>query len=571
MTRGRRMPGRGRAAGLILAIAGIVGLAACGNGGSTPTSSSTTGVKSGGTFTMALDEDVAGWNINYANDDEFVLSEVMDQVQPSVWIVQPNLSLKLDTDYVLSATETSTSPQTIVYKLNPKAKWSDGVAFNADDFIYNWEAQSGNPKYKDVGGQAFEPSSTAGYNQIKSVTGSDGGETVTIAFSSPFGDWKSLFTNIVAAHIAEKVGWNNGFQNFNSSVQVSGGPYELQSYTKGESIVEVKNPKWWGTPGKLNKIIYKITTDDQEPAALQNGEVNLVTPALASLSFLDQLKAMTGVTTSTEPALEFQHIDFNEANPYLALSDVRHAIAYGTNRQQLVTRIADVIDPSEKVLNNRIYATTQPEYQDTSDGYGDFSVAKAKSLLEASGMTLGSDGYFHPSSGPEKGKDLTFNISTTSGVSVRQEIEELFQADMKAIGIKINIQNYTADTLFGTIGPKSEFDIIEFAWVSTPFASGNESIYCSYTDAALCGENWDHYSDTQVDTLFDEALSTLDDTKAASLYNQADALLWKDMATLPLFQNPDLWGWNSTYGNVIPNTSNIGIPWNANQWGVKAS
>jgi peptide/nickel transport system substrate-binding protein len=565
------MPGRVRAAGLILAMAGIVGLAACGNGGSTPTSSSTTGVKSGGTFTMALDEDVAGWNINYANDDEFVLSEVMDQIQPSVWIVQPNLSLKLDTDYVLSATETSTSPQTIVYKLNPKAKWSDGVAFNSGDFIYNWEAQSGNPKYKDVGGQAFEPTSTSGYNQIKSVTGSDGGETVIIVFSSPFGDWKSLFTNIVAAHIGEKVGWNNGFQNFNSSVQVAGGPYELQSYTKGESIVDVRNPKWWGTPGKLSKIIYKITTDDQEPAALQNCEVNLVTPALASLSFLDQLKAMTGVTTSTEPALEFQHLDFNEANPYLALSDVRHAIAYGTNRQELVTRIADVIDPSEKVLNNRIYATTQPEYQDTSDGYGDFSVAKAKSLLEASGMTMGSDGYFHPSSGPEKGKDLSFNISTTSGVSVRQQIEELFQADMKAIGIKINIQNYTADTLFGTIGPKSEFDIIEFAWVSTPFASGNESIYCSYTDPALCGENWDHYSDKTVDTLFDQALSTLDTTKAASLYNQADALLWKDMATLPLFQNPDLWGWNSTYGNVIPNTSNIGIPWNANEWGVKAS
>ena len=79
---------------------------------------------------------------------------------------------------------------------------------------------------------------------------------------------------------------------------------------------------------------------------------------------------------------------------------------------------------------------------------------------------MGSDGYFHPNFGPEKGQDFTLNISTTSGVQARSEIEQLFQADMKAIGLKINIQNYTANTLFGTIGPKGEFQIIEFAWVN---------------------------------------------------------------------------------------------------------
>ena len=43
-------------------------------------------------------------------------------------------------------------------------------------------------------------------------------------------------------------------------------------------------------------------------------------------------------------------------------------------------------------------------------------------------MTMGSDGYFHPTSGPQAGKDLTFTISTTSGEPVRAEIEQLFQA-----------------------------------------------------------------------------------------------------------------------------------------------
>ena len=71
---------------------------------------------------------------------------------------------------------------------------------------------------------------------------------------------------------------------------------------------------------------------------------------------------------------------------------------------------------------------------------------------------------------------------------------------MKAIGIKILIQNYDADTFFGTNLPTGNFEIAEFAWVSTPFLSGNESIYCSYTNTTECADNWDHYANSTVDT-----------------------------------------------------------------------
>jgi peptide/nickel transport system substrate-binding protein len=142
---------------------------------------------------------------------------------------------------------------------------------------------------------------------------------------------------------------------------------------------------------------------------------------------------------------------------------------------------------------------------------------------------------------------------------------------MKAIGIKINIQNYSANTLFGTVGPKSEYDIIEFAWVSTPFASGNQPIYCSYTNASVCGENWNKYANPEVDKLFVQATSTVDPAKAATLYNQIDAILWKDMVTLPLFQQPVLTTWTSSYANILPNPSSTGLTWNAQTWGLKAS
>jgi peptide/nickel transport system substrate-binding protein len=558
---------------IVFTVACAIGMAACGSSSSSSTGASpTTGaVKSGGTLTYALDEDLDGFNINQADDDEFVLQEVLDQVWPNVYVIQPNNTVALDTNYVTSATMTKTSPQTIVYQINPKATWSDGVPISASDFIYSWQSQSGNPKYKDVGGKAFLPAGTTGYSQIKSVTGSNGGKTVTVVFSSPFADWKSLFGDLMPAHIAEKVGFNDGFQNFGPAVKVSGGPYEIQSYTTGEDLVEVPNPKWWGTPPKLSKIIFRFILDDNQiPTAMQNGEVQMANPALASLSFKDAVDGIQNVTTNVEGGLEFQHIDFNEANPYLALANVRHAIAYGTNRPQMVQRIVSPLTTSISALENRVYMPVQPQYQNTSGGYGAFNPTEAKALLKASNMTMGSDGYFHPNFGPEKGQDLSFTISTTSGVEVRSEIEQLFQADMKAIGVKVTIQNYNANTLFGTVGPKSEFDIIEFAWVQSPFATGSESIYCDYTDIANCGENWDHYNDPKVNQLLTQAAGTLNPTTEASLFNQVDALLWKDMVTLPLFEQPNLTSWSSTYGNIIPNASEAGVTWNANDWGLKA-
>jgi peptide/nickel transport system substrate-binding protein len=529
-------------------------------------------VTPGGTLTFAIDQDLAGFNINNATDSEFVLQEVLNNIWPQAYLTTSTLAEQLDTDYVTSAKITSTTPQTIVYTINPKAVWSDGVPISADDFIYLWHALSGNPKFTDVGGKAFAPAGTAGYNQIKSVTGSNGGKTVTVVYSSPFGDWQSLFGDLMPAHIAEKVGFNNGFQTFNSAVKVSGGPFEIQSYTQGQDLVEVPNPKWWGAPVKLKQLVFKIVTDDNQiPPAIQNGEVDAANPAQASLQFKDAIANVPNLTTNISPGLEFQHMDFNEGNPYLAKVGIRQAIVYGTNRADMVNRVVGPITTSVKPLDNRMFMPIQPPFADTSSGLGDYNPAKAKSLLEAAGMTLGSDGYFQPNFGPEKGKDFTLSISTTSGEPVRQEIEQLFQSYMKTIGVKINIQNYTAANLFGTIGPKSEFDIIEFAWVSTPFASGNQPIYCSYTNPNVCGENWDHYANPTVDKLFDQALATLDPTKAAVVYNQIDSILWKDAVTLPLFEQPQLNTWNNKWGNIEPNASESGLTWNAFDWGLKAS
>jgi peptide/nickel transport system substrate-binding protein len=559
----------------------IVALAPTTSGAATKASSS------GGTATMALDETLSGFNINTSASEEFVLQEVMNMVWPQAFIVNNKLQPVLNDQLLESASVTGDSPQTVVYKINPKAVWSDGTPITADDFIYNWQAQSGNPAYTDVGNQPYDDATTAGYNQIESVVGSapsggaacaagsaadrnaglcPNGRTVTVTFKPSFADWRSIYTNIVPAHIARTVGWNTGFAG--PTQVISGSWYTITSYNAGQSLVLTRNPTYWGTPGKLNKLVFQFFSDDSQLVpALQNKEINIFNPSTVNLSIVQTANQVPNTTKATLPGLEYEHFDFNQADPYLAKLQVREAIAHGVDRQSIITRTVGEIEKGITPLGSRMLVSTQKGYKGTSYA---FNTSQAKNLMKEAGFKKASDGYFQPDYGPQNGKDLTFTIQSTSGNSVRAQTEELFQAQMKAIGIKINIQNYDANTFFGTNLPNGTFQIAEFAWVTTPFVSAFQPIFCSYTNTTNCASNYNHAANAHVDQLMAAGSSAPSQSKEISDYNEADAILWQNMWTLPLYQKPQFWAWSNNLKGVLPNTSSVGVTWNAEDWTISS-
>jgi len=550
----------------------------------TPSSAASKTSSSGGTATMALDENLAGFNINTSAASEFVLQEIMNMVWPQAFIVNNKLQPVLNNQLLESAAVTSTSPQTVVYKLNPKAVWSDGTPITADDFIYNWQAQSANPAYTDVGNQPYDVASSAGYNQISSVVGSapsggaacaagstadrnvglcPNGRTITVTFKPSFSDWRSLFGNIVPAHIARTVGWNTGFAG--PAQVISGSWFKIQSYNANQSLVLTRNPTYWGTPAKLSKLVFQFFSDDSQLVpALQNKEIDIFNPTSLNLSIVQTASQVPNTTKVTQPGLQFEHFDFNQADPYLAKVQVREAIAHGVNRQAIIARTVGEISKSVTPLGSRMLMPTQAGYKGTSYAY---SPSQSISLLKELGFKK-VNGYFEPNYGPQKGQPLTFTIQSTTGNSIRAETEELFQAQMKAIGIKLNIQNYDANTFFGTNLPTGAYQIGEFAWVSTPFISGNQPIYCSYTNATMCGENWTHSASTEIDKLLASGSAAPSQSQEIEDYNKADAALWQNMVTLPLYQQPVFWAWSNSLKGVIPNTSSTGVTWNAENWTI---
>jgi peptide/nickel transport system substrate-binding protein len=513
--------------------------------------------KAGGSITYGADQEPTGFNQFTSKDTGTSVINVEEGILPAPFRVHPDFTVQLDKDLMVSAEITSTAPQTIVYKIRPEAKWSDGVPIDAKDFIFMWKSLNGSNAKLDV-------ASTTGYEDIKSVTGSDGDKTVTVVFKKAFPDWRSMFT-LLPSHTLEALAktmgspekaWNTGLDK---RITVSGGPFKLGDYQPTKSLTLVRNDAYFGPKANLDSVIFRFLPESTTVSdALKNGEVQVVYPQ-PQLDLVEQVKGIPGVTSQTNFGLTFEHFDFNAKTPGLDDVMVRKAIATGLDRGSMLKRTVGQFSDKAAPLGNRIYVNNQKEYVDNAGDYGKGDVAAATALLEGDGYAKGVDGIY-----AKEGKKLSFRFSTTAGNKLRETQGELFKTQMKAIGIDIKIDNSPSPVLFGERLPKGNYDIVDFAWVGGPFATSNKGIYFS-----TGGQNYGKFNDPAVDKRLLEATSILDDKQRADAFNAVDKLLWDGMATIPLYQKPTFIAFSDKYVNIGDNASAEGPFWNVGQWGLK--
>ncbi len=545
--------------------------AACAKKTATPAASG--GTDPNGGIVYSLDQEGTNFNPLTSDGNSFDVVQVMDRIWPTVFHNSADAKPYLDTELMQDVTLTATTPQTVVYKINPKAKWQDGVAFNADDFIYNYQAQSGLPQYTDVGGIPFDAASNTGYSQIASITASPDKFTVTTTYSTPFADWKSLFSTMAPQHIMSKIGWNKGIlaANVNPQTVISAGPFELKSYTAGKDWIVQRNPNYWGTAAGLATVDFRFIPDSsQVEPALANNEINASYPQ-PQLDLVNQLKQVQNVKLDERPALFYEHLDFNEANPFLADVNLRKAIAMSIDRTDLIAKTVGQFATGIVPDNNRIYVPNQPQYRDNSSGSTTATVSPgpydkanpdgAKKLLTDNGYTITGT---PPVLKTKAGKAVTLKITSTQGNKLRNSEEAYVINALAPLGIAVTEKDTTG---LGKTLSSHDFDMIIFGWVDTPYASGNDSIFQTVTKSTG-GQNYDSYSNKAVDALIAKADVDLDPAKQTDYYNQVDAILWNDMVTLPLFQKPTLLVYQNKYKNMVNNITSEGPVYNMEQWAL---
>jgi ABC-type transport system substrate-binding protein len=328
-----------------------------------------------------------------------------------------------------SAELTSQRPQTITYRIRRDAIWSDGAPISAADFTYLWRHSNGADKRIDV-------AATTGYRDIRSVVGSKDGKTVTVVFARPFAEWRSLFFDLLPSHYVRRQpgGWNRGLDR-NPQQIPSGGPFRIVRYAKGQSLTLERNPRYWGPPAHLDRIVFRFLPDAAQADALGNGEVDVIDPR-PQLDLVRTVQHFPGVRSQLRFGLSFEHLTFNLGNSILDDLAVRRAIALAIDRQQLVERTVGQFSSGAHVLGNRIWLTGQPAYQDHADGYGHGDIAAASRQLQQAGWTKGADGVWAKGS-----QELRLRFSTIAEDRLRVQLGLLLQDQLRKAGIALEIHN----------------------------------------------------------------------------------------------------------------------------------
>ncbi|MGH3935952.1 MAG: ABC transporter family substrate-binding protein [Pseudonocardiaceae bacterium] len=539
--------------------------AACGSSPNTCNSVEPGELKQGGQLTYAIEKNVSNWNLLSSEGNVQETGWVLKGLLPPTFITRPDLTVVINNDLLESAKATNTNPQTITYKIKANAVWSDGTPITAEDFIYNWKVQNG----RDC--PNCTPATTAGFDQVQSVVGSDNGKTVTATLSKPFTDWKQIWGSgspLYPAHIAAQhgdiktpQGLAASFTWFGATVpNYSGGPFQIDNFKNNESVTLVPNPKWYGQPPKLDRLIFRIITDaTQEPTALQNREVQVIYPQ-PQVDLVQQVRDIPGVSSFVGLGLSWEHFDLNLNNRFLADPALRIAMFTAVDRQAIIDKTVGQFTDKVQPLNSHNFVPQESGYEDvlSETGQGAGNVARAKEILAAAGYKIEGDqlrtrlGQLVP----------PMRMRYTVGNQVRQTECELFAQQVKPLGITVQV--VPTDDLGGTLS-KRDFDIAVYAWVASPFP------YANATQLWVTGQgnNFGNYSNPSVDRLIAAAASSTDEAQAKEMLNQADRLLSKDAYVLPLYQKPTFIAMYDTIANVRNNSSLDGPPYNVEEWGFR--
>ena len=599
-----------------LAVLGGVVLLATSCSSSPPTASGTSQTPpttsvfaAGGTATVAVPYLPRNFNPSTPAGANSVTQMVMAQVWPQAFVVDPEFDEETQ-GFIDSAEVVSLRPMTVTYAIDPKATWSDGYPITVADFEYNW-------KQRLLAGAELAPiGELAGYRDIESISGSDGGKTVTVVFKTPYTDWEGLFANLVPAHIAERAGWAAAFNGFHPSEVISGGPFIVSSMTPDKRLVLTRNAKYWGIPAHLETIVFLVERSERATlAGLKNGSVSIA--QLQPSASLNATVAQGGVVApqlsiDTDPSPTLWQLTFNINDPLLDNSLMREALAEITNRDQLVADSVGFDDPGTTSADSRLFAEGEPG-PGTDMGSLRYDPIRAASIFATLGYLPDANGVLRDNA---IGAPLTLSISGPTGDSVIYDIELQLQAQWAACGVTLVIRNVSMTDLLSRVLPQGGFQLALAPYVMPAFPTWDALDYTDpvmpsplspttlslhvgsivpaltppVTGTALL---WD--VETQpgtepgavtaggvtrdvtglnvpaVSRRFGGVMVELNTQTQIVRLTKLDELLTRNMATLPLFQEPISLVQQADIVNVSESPSSVGPMWDAEDWVIEVT
>jgi peptide/nickel transport system substrate-binding protein len=521
------------------------------------------------TMVFGMEQDVTGFNLSEA--DETAYWAALTGETPVIrgnYIIDNKGNYKLDLASSVVATKSS-----LTIKIKKSANWfwqgHKATPVTASDYIYTWK-QFMDPKNNVA--------STTGYSNIASAHGS--GKHVTFVWkksTGPFADYRDLFGYIYPGFALKGQSFNTFWLNCvcgNDGKPITDGPYYISNYTRGQGLTLKANKSWFGAKPQLSSVVFKLITDtNSEIQAMRGGEVDAISPSPQTA--LAPLVHQSGLTYSSIGGFTQEHWDIGNgpgSNPLLHHTYMRQAIMLGMNRGSLIKALYSQIAPSLKSLNNPNYEIG-PLANGKYGYFSKFNYAPKKAIALLKKNCTG--GPSSPSASNTKiwtcgGQKADFRFFTTAGNQRRATSAQVFQAQLKAIGIQIDPSFQPANpNFFGQTLPSANFDLAEYAWVGGPDPSGFDAIYqCFNANKNLGGQNYKRYCNHKVDSLIKKGDGELNVTKRTADYENAAKIIANAVPIIPLYSTPQILVFKSKIKgmNVANNPTSEGPTWNIQAW-----
>jgi oligopeptide transport system substrate-binding protein len=528
------------AVAVVALLALAFGLAACGSSsgsggaGSSTAPSSGTPVK-GGTLTVtfqgepteldpAIAWEVESWSIERLTYQTF-LTYASKSGEAGTELV-PDLATE-----VPSADNGGISADGLTYTFHLKQGIKFGQPISTEvtaaDFKWSFERMMREPLAPAtffytgiVGAQDFmdgKAKEISGYKVVDDYT-------VEITLEKPDGAFLMAmsmpFTSVLSREWVKKVGKDIKRKPLGT------GPYVITDWTSGQSISAEKNANWTGDTGQwVDGMEFDFTANPSTALLrLERGEVDVLGDSIPSADFIRTRNDPTwSKFIVSAPQIAWYYTFMNVLEKPFDDQKVRQAVNYAIDTAKIQKLLA-----GQGQALNQVYPDGMPGYQADAQFYT-YDPAKAKQLLAEAGFP---DGF-----------KTTF---VTHNVDPFPKLAQAIQADLKAVGINADIKQMDRATYWDYISLKKSHAAIGLSDWYQDFPDPSDWIGPLFTQPIDGGANSSFYQDPEVDKLYAESASELDQATRIGMFKQMQDIIMADAPTAPLYQPT----WNGMYGKT---------------------
>ena len=329
------------------------------------------------------------------------------------------------------------------------------------------------------------------------------------------------------------------------------GPFRLLSWDPKKEIVLVRNKacKTIAVP-YLRRIIMRVIPEYQTLLTeMRKGGIDLM-ESIQEKDIADA-KLWGNVKLYRRGYRFLDYVAWNGQNPLFADREVRRAL---TMAMDLDTMIKNLLTFGGERHGTKAYSTLTPELTDfVHEGFAflPFDPKKAAAVLDKAGWSdTDGDGVRD-----KEGKRFEFTLLTNQGNPRRKDACELIQANLKAIGVKANLELREGVTFFDLLR-KKEYDAAVSGWSAGLFPDPSD-IWHSATEKEPRPYNFTAYSNAEVDKLIQAGLRTADLTKEAAIWKRMQKLIYDDQPYTFLYWKKSTFPLHKRFKGVEPNVLSV--------------